>query len=110
MNKQKRKTKKEKSIFSKLLQKCSRKMKPVSFQLLRKARANTCCAKSSSDFARRVNAGPLVLENLLHGYGVAFHARDFRGGSDAACRVGKPRDLQDHIQSRSYLLAHGALR
>src|SRR5690349_11411125 len=93
-----------------LLEEDARQLQTAGFQAFGEARANSGWTEASEHHALRIHARSLVLEDLLYGDRLAFHAGDFRNRRDAARTVRHARDLQHDVDGRRHLLAHRTIR
>src|SRR5205085_11420273 len=92
-----------------LLEKDAWQLQAASLQPFGEPWTNTRRAEAAEHLALLIDTRSLVLENLLHRDRLAFHAGDFRDGSNAARTVRHARDLHDKVQSRCDLLPHRAV-
>ena len=84
--------------------------RPGRRQAIRALRPDAGGAEAAEHLAVRRHAGALEQEDVLHGDHVVLHAGELGDRRDPAGAVRQARDLDDQVDGRGDLLAHGALR
>src|SRR6185369_770758 len=92
-----------------LLEEDAWQLQTASLQPFGEPWTNTCWTEATQYSSIFVDSRSLVLEDFLHRDRFAFHAGDFRNRRHATRAVRHARNLHDHVQSRSDLLAHCAI-
>src|SRR6185369_2591589 len=98
------------SFRLRLLKERSRELHAVDFESLCESRSYACGSESPEHLPVLVYT--LALENkyFLHRDRFAFHTGDFGNGGDATRTVCKSCHLDDEVDRRCDLLAHGTIR